>query len=356
MQKIFLVLVILLMITSNVFAMTLSQPTKIGEISVAGGPQDGIKISGATTVKDYSTIKKSGNYKKGYAIFGKSLYFYFNKEYYLQNYMSVGTDVKKIQRLDSKVSRFGGTNVKNSVPIFTFEGMTEIYKIENDSGLELYVARSETGGGGGVEVFGTTKQGKWVRYFDTIDARKSFGMSSSAYIRDFFTFGDEIIVQYGKARSNTSGELRYKWNEASQWFGVENKASADLLEDLKRTSNSANRFSVSVGSGMGLIIDSSAILTEKANNGCIISLRAVYIDSNRKPDIVECGRPLRYFYNFGTKKIYSETTEKNKSTTWKYVDPKKDGKILEIAEVAYRFAYNKDFFNKPISPRLRNLR
>ena len=30
MQKFFLVLVMLLMITSNVFAMTLSQPTKIG--------------------------------------------------------------------------------------------------------------------------------------------------------------------------------------------------------------------------------------------------------------------------------------------------------------------------------------
>ena len=356
MKKIFVMLMIFLTITSNAFAMTLSQPVKIGEISVAGGPQDGIKIDGATTIRDYSTKKESGNYKKGYAIFGKSLYFYFNKEYYLQNYMNVGTDVKKIQKLDSKVSRFGGTDVKNSVPIFTFEGMTEIYKIENDSGLELYVARTETGGGGGIEVFGTTKEGKWVKYFDTLDARRNFGMSSSAYVREFFTFGNEIIVQYGKARSNTSGELRYKWNEGSKWFGVENKTSADLLNDLKRNSNSAGRYSMSTGSGVGLIIDSNEILTEKANNGCIISLRAVYIDSNRKPAIVECGKPLGYFYNFGTKKIYSEATEKNKSTTWKYVDPKKDDKILEIAEVAYRFAYNKDFFDKPISPRLRDLR
>ena len=104
------------------------------------------------------------------------------------------------------------------------------------------------------------------------------------------------------------------------------------------------------------MIDSNAILTEKTNNGCIISLKAVYIDPNRKSAIVECGKPLRYFYNFGTKKIYSETIEKNKSIAWKYVDPKKDSKILEIDEAAYRFAYNKDFFNKPMSPRLGSLR
>ena len=67
-------------------------------------------------------------------------------------------------------------------------------------------------------------------------------MSSSAYVREFFTLGDEIIAQYGKARSNTLGELRCKWNEASQWFVVEDKTFADLPEDLKRTSNSANRF------------------------------------------------------------------------------------------------------------------
>ena len=356
MRKIIEVLVILLLFSSSSYAMTMAQPVKIGEIGVAGGPQDGITIKGATTIKDYSTTKKSGNYKKGYAIFGKSLYFYFNKEYYLQNLSSVGTDVKKIQKLNSKVSRFGGTNVKNSVPIFTFEGMTELYKIENDSGLELYVASIETGGGGAIKVFGTTQEGKWVKYFDTLDARKSFGMPLSAYIREFFTFGDEVIVQYGQARSGSSGELRYKWDEASKWFGVANKTSADFQAELKSNTNPSNYFLVSGGSGVGIIIDRNKIRTESTNNGCIISLRAMYIDSNRKPETVTCGKVSRFLYDFSAKKIYDEEIGKNKSMVWKYIDPKKNSKVLEIAEVAYRFAYNKDFFNKPMSSRLRNVR
>ena len=223
MKNFLVILGAMLIFSTNCFAMTFSQPIKIGEISVAGGPRDGIIIVGATSIKDYSTQKKSGSYMKGMAVFGKSLRFYFNKEYYLQNYMNVGTNLEKMNKLDSKVSRFGGTNVKNTIPIFTFEGMTDIYQIKNDGGIELYLVKSEGGAGAVIKVLGTTKEGKWVKYFDTQDARKNFGIPLSVYDGEIFTFGDEIIVKYGESRSSDSGELCYKWDEKNNWFGIEDR-------------------------------------------------------------------------------------------------------------------------------------
>ena len=61
---------------------------------------------------------------------------------------------------------------KNDGLIFVFEGGTEIYQIKNDGGIELYLTKSGTGSGDGFEVFGTTKEGKWVKYFDTDDEIK----------------------------------------------------------------------------------------------------------------------------------------------------------------------------------------
>lgn len=181
----------LLIITSNCFAMSFSQPVKIGEIGYRGR----LDFTGATSIKDYSIVKRQGLYGKGIARFGNSLYLYFNTEYYDQNFKSAKSLQDRIN-LQNKVSRFGGADVKNSVPIFVFAGGTEIYQIKNDSGIELYLTKSGTGAGDGFEVFGTTKEGKWVKYFDTSDAVKNFGIPRDEWFSGFFTFGDTIIIQY----------------------------------------------------------------------------------------------------------------------------------------------------------------
>ena len=293
---------------------------------------------------------------KGMAVFGKSLRFYFNKEYYLQNYMSVGTNLEKMNKLDSKVSRFGGTNVKNTVPIFTFEGMTEIYQIKNDGGIELYLAKSGGGAGAVIQVFGTTKEGKWVKYFDTRDGRKSFGIPLSLYNREFFTFGDEIIVQYDQSRDNT-GELCYKWDEKNKWFGIENRTSEYFRKYL--TTNSSEHFHMSVGSGLGLVVIKDNVITEKIDSGCIISSRAFVVDTNNGHYFVTCGSPSRYMYNFITKKIYRDKSTLNHPAKWEYINSDTQQSFFMIAEKVYRLVYGRDFFDKFTSsstPRTRNRR
>ena len=197
--------------------MSFSQPVKIGSISYNGAPNGGVEIIGATNIKNYSTVKNSRYYGKGIARFGNSLYFYFNDEYFRQNFNGYGT------ALDKKVSRFGGTDVKNSVPIFTLEGGTQLYQIKNDGGIELYLAQNETGGGGSIKVFGTTREGKWVKYFDTNDARKNFGIPNRSYLKKYFIYDDVIVIQYGD--SINTGELRYQWDNVAQWFSVKNKTN-----------------------------------------------------------------------------------------------------------------------------------
>lgn len=349
MKKFFVILIWLAMITSNCFAMSFSQPVKIGEIGYRGG----LDFTGATSIKDYSTVKRQGIYNKGIARFGNSLYFYFNTEYYDQNFKSAKTLDDHI-KLRNKVSRFGGADVKNSVPIFVFAGGTEIYQIKNDGGIELYLTKSGTGAGDGFEVFGTTKEGKWVRYFDTGDARKNFGIPRDEWFSGFFTFGDAIIIQYRPQKSGNNSELRYKWDNNAQWFGIENKTNEDLRAYIK---NSSSKFvGISTGSGIGFLIDKNAVITEKNNNGCIVSFRPISMNSNRGHESISYGGVVRYLYDLKSKKIYREKIEKNNFLGWDYVNPSVDHTILEIAEIAYYFAYNKHFFNKPISYRAKDLK
>ena len=347
MKKIFGILFALAIFSSNCFAMTFSQPVKIGEVSYNGSPTGGVEIVGATSKKNYSTSKNSAYYGKGIALFGKSLYFYFNDEYFRQNFNGYTTELTK------KVSRFGGTDVKNSVPIFTLEGKTDIYQIKNDGGIELYLAQTETGAGGTIQVFGTTKEGKWVKYFDTADAVKNFGIPRDEWFSGFFTFGDTIVIQYRPQHSRNNSELRYKWDEAAQWFGVENQTNEDLRAYLRN--GSSKFFGIPAGTGLGFLIDRKAILAEKTSDGCIITFRTIHTDSNRKPEKVSSGFAM-YAYNFQTKKIYRKKYDDKGVETWEYVDPNKSHTILLIAEAAYYFAYGKHFFNPPISLRARDLK
>ncbi len=85
----------LLIITSNCFAMTFSQPVKIGEVSYNAAPNGGVEIIGAKNIKNYSAVKNSRYYSKGIAHFGNSLYLYFNDEYFRQNFNGYTTELTK---------------------------------------------------------------------------------------------------------------------------------------------------------------------------------------------------------------------------------------------------------------------
>ena len=294
MKNVYWLFILFFIISSDCLAITLSQPVKIGEIIYRGG----LDLRGATSIKDFSTVKRPGIYDRGVASFGNSLYLYFNREYYEQNFKSAKTLNDRI-KLRNKVSRFGGADVKNSVPIFVFEGGTEIYQIKNDGGIELYLTKSGTGSGDGFEVFGTTKEGKWVKYFDTDDAVKNFGIPRDEWFSRFFTFGDTIIIQYHPQHSSNNSELRYKWDDKAKWFGVENQTNEDLRAYMRNSSSKF--FGIPTGSGIGFLIDGNTVRTEKTADGCVVMFRTIFTSSNIGHEAIGYGGIRRYYYNLKIK-------------------------------------------------------
>lgn len=237
------------------------------------------------------------------------------------------------------------------------EGKTDIYQIKNDGGIELYLAQNETGAGGTIQVFGTTKEGKWVKYFDVHDARKSFGIPRGSYVDKFFAVDDEIIFQYVPGRMRQDGELRYKWDEKNKWFGVENKTCVDLLADMRRN---PSKYYPHGGGGTGLSfwVDKNSVHAKKTNDGCIISVRSVAYYCPL-PDKISAYYnsatmfPAHFSYNFKTKKIYAEMIERDHSVKWELVstnDFRYTRNILPLAETAFYIAYGRNFFDRPYTP------
>lgn len=205
---------LLMMLAANCSAaINFQEPVEIGSVSTAGG--DGIKISGATDIN--ATTDNRGNYIAGTATFGK-LYLHFDAIELAQKAQAAisSADMKKIY---NEVSFFGSSDVENSVPYFVFEGLTKIYRIDNNAGLSLYLLATETGGGGSMTVIGE-RGGKWVKYFNTREGKKKFGIAPNFYLTDFYTDGDEIIFSYSPDNTNFH-ELHYRWDSATQRFAVE---------------------------------------------------------------------------------------------------------------------------------------
>ena len=216
MKKFFVLTVLLLMISANCFAMTFQPPAVIGTVSTAGS-DNAIIIDGTTNINATAGGEQNA-YIKGIAIFDGSLYLHFNGEL-VNRRMQQKLSSAQMIKLYNEVSFFGGSDAKNSVPFYVFEGLTKIYRINNDAGLEIYLLSLETGGGGLMEVIG--KQGdKWVKFFDTRDGKKTYGIGNNFYLKDLRVSGDEIIFRYTSTPNNISRELHYKWDSSAQWFSV----------------------------------------------------------------------------------------------------------------------------------------
>ena len=185
--------------------MTFYKSVKLGDVGQSG--PYGININGATTIKATSekNLGKTKTYMKGTAIFGKSLNFYFD--------------------FQNDVSKFGN-NESNAISIYALEGGTDIYQFQNDKNIEMYIFVTETGGGGSTKVVGQ-KEGKFFIYFDTYEVLSNYyGRSRDVYLSHHKLQGDTIIFDIQSYNSNLQkmakvGELRFKWDEKANWFGVE---------------------------------------------------------------------------------------------------------------------------------------
>lgn len=205
---------LLMMLSANCSAViNFQEPVEVGSVSTGGG--NGIKISGATDIN--ATTDNRGNYFAGTATFGE-LYLHFDAMKLAQKAQAAKSSADMMKIYD-EVSFFGSSDVANSVPYFVFEGITKIYRIDNNAGLTLYLLAMETGGGGSMTVIGE-RGGKWLKYFNTRDDKKKFDIAPNFYLTDFYTDGDEIIFRYSPDNTNVR-ELHYRWDSATQRFAVE---------------------------------------------------------------------------------------------------------------------------------------
>lgn len=198
-KKFFAAAVALLLLTAQAHAMTFQQPVKIGLAGIGG--RNGLSIEGATKID----ATQSGNvYLTGYAIFGDKLYLHFDD--------ATADDF-------NAGSWFGASDKSNTVQYYVFEGSTAVSRLPNDAGLDMYLLSTETGGGNCTAVIGE-RDGKWVKFFDTNDAKKVFNLRGW-YTSKINVSGDTITLSMSSFDQKNSCELRYRWDESAKWFGVQ---------------------------------------------------------------------------------------------------------------------------------------
>ena len=198
----------LIIISARASAMELAIGESLGSIGL-GTEFFTLQIDGGNQL--------DGDESKGVVLFGENLYFHFDATL-LENQMPQAKTFEEEEAIFNAASRFGNGDVKNTVPVFVFEGRTIIYPITSDDGHEFYLLATETGGGGSMKVIGE-RDGVWVKYFDTQDMRRQ--MEPEFYIKEFHAAGDAIVFVYEQWGTERTCELQYQWDSAANWFGVE---------------------------------------------------------------------------------------------------------------------------------------
>ena len=236
MKKIFVAVVVsVLFVAQTALAMTFQQPVKVGRVS--GTPQGGFSIDGAsynngTSFQNGKLDKQWGKlYEKGIARFGDgdaALYMHYDC-----------SPNKSRQYWDAYAPKFGDKDAKRTVSLWAGEGETvTIYTTKNDSNVTLYLLRGEgpIAGTTNYILHGRRSDGIFVKYFDLEDINiKYFGLQKNKYgttrgrlspwYKNLRCQGDTIIIDYERSHGRSGyvkeGEFRFKWDEAAQWFGVE---------------------------------------------------------------------------------------------------------------------------------------
>ena len=224
MKRFVVFLMLMIALSSTSFAMIFSQPVKVGTIvaSNLGGFafRDGVYNSGSLS----SNAGRREVYSSGIARFSDgsdALYFHYK-----------WGDIQ--HRYENTIMRFGDKDITNSILVNLM--VSDVFKINNDRNFALYLIHDyyDLPEENGYIVIGKQKDGKWVKYFDTDSVTRTyFGntgyavwTNNSIYYQKVSTKNNLIIIPY--QRYNTvnkkyysEGEFRFKWDEAAQWFGVE---------------------------------------------------------------------------------------------------------------------------------------
>lgn len=210
-------------LSGNCSAMEFSQPVEIGRITAP--PIGGFYIEKATYNDGNVLNSKINEYGKGTAHFGNGndiLYFYYDS--YL--------------RYPEPRCKFGLKDTKNTVVLELGETSSTIQKINSNNGVVLYVFTIYEGDIRGMNfiVLGKQMDGKFVKFIDFKQIiMNQFGEGNKYRYFPTYTskddkgiyFGkDSIVIKYSTYSRELKqelriGEFRFKWDDAAQWFSVE---------------------------------------------------------------------------------------------------------------------------------------
>ena len=225
-----LTITIIYFTSSSCLAVTFEKATELGSVSSLS-PSGAFKIEGAVFNKgEFSTDKEYEGtkvYNKGLACFGMgeaALYIHYDnsyvksKDFMLKAFHS--QELKKSCQIGDR------EDMKNIFPMpLAFPHAFNIYKIENDKGINLYLLQYDVDTLPSYKAVGKRPDGKWVKYFDTEAAEKYYGMKL-AFCHNFYLKDNKVIFEYGRYNSEekkfeTYIELQFIWNDKDQWFGVD---------------------------------------------------------------------------------------------------------------------------------------
>ena len=234
MKKIFVAVVLsVLFVAQTALAMTFSQPIPLG--SVGGTPQGGFEIRGAsynngTSFQNGKLDKQWGKlYEKGIARFGKgddALYMHYDC-----------SPNRSRSYKDAYSPKFGDKNSTKTVALGAGEGESVFVSlVRSDSGQTFYWLYY-SGCVGGTEryvLLAVMPDGKFAKMIDTNSVVESYLGANrhnmrGIYLAEAFFEGDTIIIPYTDFDATLKkrvpvGEFRFKWDDAAQWFSVEQKS------------------------------------------------------------------------------------------------------------------------------------
>lgn len=224
MKKIMLIVSALMvfLFTHICSAMTISQPEHLGD--VIGANIGGFGFKGELS-NSGNIINKKRAYDKGVAVFGKG-----NKKLYV-HYQNYGYSGKN----SPQISKYGSNSSDNAIQITTL--YNQIFMLNTNENITMYVIKSDYDlpGEENYILIGERQDGRFVRYLDTDTLLSQYYSDSNRvlhYVTNFYTQGNTLVFKYsiwdwdninGKRKDKKDvGEIRCKWDDKAQWFGVEN--------------------------------------------------------------------------------------------------------------------------------------
>lgn len=161
------------------------------------------------TMKLEGYTRLDGDLSKGAAVFDDELYFHFD--------------------CANEKSGFGGSNAADAIPVYVFEGLTQIRPVTCNDGRKFWLLMTETGGGGTANLVGERKDGKWVSYFEErylttmkkLREMYQVNLGEDYEFRKLYAEDDAIVFYYEQMKTKKVCLIVYKWDDATESFNSE---------------------------------------------------------------------------------------------------------------------------------------